>query len=186
MINYFYTYIKNIILFLIFTSFIQVILPNNKYRSYINLVFGIILIFIMTKPLSVIFNNFKNIETITIFNENDFVKDSNIDTKQYENIQNEMIEEAFKENIKTKIEASLQNKYIIKEIETKLYENKYKEVNIDKIDVTLIKNDNKIYVKPFNEDEKINNMKKQEIDSVKKTISKIYQIDENNINITIL
>ncbi|MCL2376041.1 MAG: stage III sporulation protein AF [Defluviitaleaceae bacterium] len=44
-------YIRNLAVFLIFTSFINIILPSNKYEPYINLVLGIILIFVITTPL---------------------------------------------------------------------------------------------------------------------------------------
>ena len=186
MIEYFYDYIKSIILFLVFTSFIQIILPNNKFRSYVNLVFGMILIFIMIKPLNIIFDKFNNIEAIAIFNEKDFVLDNNINIEKYENIHNEMIEEAFRQNIKIKIESELKGKYVIKEIDTKLYEDKYKQVNIDKIYITLLKNNKDIYVKPFNEDVEINKMKSEETENVKKIISKIYSINENNIIINML
>ncbi len=73
MVNYFYSYIRNIILFLIFMSFIQVILPTNKYRSYINLVFGIMLVFIMIQPLSTMFENIKDLESFPAFKEENYI-----------------------------------------------------------------------------------------------------------------
>ncbi len=183
MINYFYDYIKNIILFLIFMSFIQVILPTNKYRSYINLVFGMMLIFVMIKPLGLIFDSVKNVEALTIFNEEDFKENANIDIKKYENIQNEMVKNAFKENIKSQIKTVLKDKYIIKDIELEIYENKYLELTIDKIYITLTENNNKIYVKPFNEDESLKN---KEINNIKKDIANLYGIKEENVVINFI
>ncbi len=43
-------YVRNIAVFLIFTSFVGIILPNGKYKSYCNLVLGLILILIIIKP----------------------------------------------------------------------------------------------------------------------------------------
>ena len=45
-------YIRNIAIFLIFSSFITIISPGKKYEPYINLVLGIILIFIIITPIS--------------------------------------------------------------------------------------------------------------------------------------
>ncbi len=182
MIDYFYNYIKNIIFFLIFMSFIQVILPTNKYRSYINLIFGMILVFIMIEPLNILFDNVKNIEAITIFNEDDF-KNNNIDINKYKNIQNEMVKSAFKDNIKKQIETILKDNYFIKDIEVSLYENKYDEINIQEIQLTLTSNNKNIYVKPFKEDNDLKLKEQKEIDNIKNTISQYYNLNIENISI---
>ena len=49
-------YIRNIAVFLIFSSFITIISPGKKYEPYINLVLGIILIFLITIPLAGVIN----------------------------------------------------------------------------------------------------------------------------------
>ncbi len=185
MIDYFYSYIRNIILFLIFTSFIQVILPTNKYRSYINLILGMILVFIMIEPLNIIFDNAKNIETLTIFNEEDFKVDSDIDSEKYLSIQNDMVKNAFEDNIKRHIDTILKDEYFISDIEVSLYENKYKELNIESIQLHITKNNKNIYVKPFKEDKDIEIQNKKEIENITKLISELYNLDKKNIFITI-
>ena len=176
MIDYFYDYIRNIILFLVFMSFIQVILPNNKYRSYINLVFGMILIFIMIKPIDSILNGINNVDSLNIFNNQDFEINSNIDSEKYKDIQNQMVKNAFQDNIKVQIESILKNEYVIKKINLELYENKYEEINIDKIYLTLNEFNKNIYIKPFNEDKNIENLEKKEINDIKKLISDFYNM----------
>jgi len=49
-------YIRNLAVFLIFASFINIINPGKKFEQYINLVLGIILIFVLIAPLSGIIN----------------------------------------------------------------------------------------------------------------------------------
>ena len=49
-------YIRNIAVFLIFSSFITIISPGKKYEPYINLVLGIILIFLITVPMAGVIN----------------------------------------------------------------------------------------------------------------------------------
>lgn len=43
-------YIKNIAFFLIFTSFIGIILPGGKYKKYIDIVLGLVLIIVTLEP----------------------------------------------------------------------------------------------------------------------------------------
>ena len=49
-------YIRNLAVFLIFASFVNIISPGKKFEQYINLVLGIILIFVLIAPLSGIIN----------------------------------------------------------------------------------------------------------------------------------
>ena len=44
-------YIKNILLCVIFSTYIEMILPNDKYTKYINLVAGLILILVIISPI---------------------------------------------------------------------------------------------------------------------------------------
>ena len=44
-------YIKGIIFFLVFVSFIGIILPEGKYKNYINLVLGFIIMALVFKPM---------------------------------------------------------------------------------------------------------------------------------------
>ena len=53
-------YIRNLAVFLIFASFINIINPGKKFERYINLVLGIILIFVLTAPLAGVINALAN------------------------------------------------------------------------------------------------------------------------------
>ena len=140
------------------------------------------LVFIMIEPLNILFDNVKNIEAITIFNEDDF-KNNNIDINKYKNIQNEMVKSAFKDNIKKQIETILKDNYFIKDIEVSLYENKYDEINIQEIQLTLTSNNKNIYVKPFKEDNDLKLKEQKEIDNIKNAISQYYNLNIENISI---
>jgi len=45
-------YIRNIAVFMIFASFVTIICPSKKFEQYINLVLGIIMIFVVAAPLA--------------------------------------------------------------------------------------------------------------------------------------
>jgi len=49
---YLANYIRNIAVFMIFSSFVTIISPGKKFEPYLNLVLGIILIFIVAAPLA--------------------------------------------------------------------------------------------------------------------------------------
>lgn len=50
-------YLRNLAMYLIFDAFIGIILPSDKYKKYISLVSGFILILIMLTPINNLFSN---------------------------------------------------------------------------------------------------------------------------------
>ncbi len=45
------SYFRNIIIFLIFMNFVEIILPNKKYKNYMDFVLGLILISMVISPI---------------------------------------------------------------------------------------------------------------------------------------
>ncbi|MDE6357054.1 MAG: stage III sporulation protein AF, partial [Eubacteriales bacterium] len=101
MVGYFYDYIRNIIIFLLFTSFLQIIMPNDRYKNYIQLILGMVLIFIMVKPAKDLFKNFEKIDFSKSYEE---TFTAEYDEQKYVEIHNEMVYGLFEENIKAQIE----------------------------------------------------------------------------------
>jgi len=56
MLEAFSAYIKTVMFFIIFSALVGIILPSGKYKNYISMVLGFILIFVAAKPLSSLFN----------------------------------------------------------------------------------------------------------------------------------
>ena len=48
-------YVAKIVIYVILTSYVGVIFPNNSYRKYIRLVTGAILVMIVLEPLEIFF-----------------------------------------------------------------------------------------------------------------------------------
>lgn len=48
-------YVEKIVIYVVLTSYVGVIFPNNSYRKYIRLVTGAILVVIVLKPLEILF-----------------------------------------------------------------------------------------------------------------------------------
>lgn len=184
MVGYFYDYIRNIIIFLLFTSFLQIIMPMQKYKNYIQLVFGLILIFIMIKPAKDIFKKFNKID---ISKEYTQVFNPEINEEKYNKIQSELANNILNENIKFQIQKIIGDKYKINSIDIKLKEDKYFNVVVKEIKLDLSKEEKSgIYVKPFSK----NNYENQnnydfEKNNIKKIISDFYNLNLGNIFITI-
>ena len=47
-------YIKDIAVFVVFSASVQMLIPNGKFKPYIELVLGIILVFVMLKPIKAV------------------------------------------------------------------------------------------------------------------------------------
>jgi len=102
-------YVRNIAVFLLFISFIGIITPNSKYKSYINLILGFMLIFVMLAPISnVIASSQINFEDIFASLEAEISAESenNILERQefYEYSQTRMILSTFKRELTNQIE----------------------------------------------------------------------------------
>ena len=76
-LGYFSSYIRNLAIFIIFMAFVGIIAPNGKYRNYLNLVMGFVLMFLIVSP---IVNFFSSWDDILISIESDILAVPNINT----------------------------------------------------------------------------------------------------------
>lgn len=183
MIEYFYEYVRKIVLFLIFMSFIQVVIPSNKYKSYINLVFSMLLIFIMINPAITIYKNINKIDFLNIIDNKKFEVKNVINEKEYKNIQDEMTEKFFNENIKKQMKNILPKEYAVKNVSLKIVKDKYEMMIIRDIYLEIAEIESGIHVRTFDEKEKKQDEKN--IEKIKKIISNFYNVDIDNIFIKI-
>ncbi len=94
-------FIKNIVIFLIFSAFIDMILPNNEYKKYINIVVGLILMILIIQPVSkLLFQNQTDFERM-IFHRNMEMNQKSIQhqKKIYEDQQNQWIIKSYKDQL---------------------------------------------------------------------------------------
>lgn len=97
-------YIKNIAFFLIFTSFIGIILPDGKYKKYIDIVLGLILIIMTLEPMAAfVFGSSRSFEKIlneitTSLDYEMIVNGPESDTRE------QLIKESFGQRIKPQLE----------------------------------------------------------------------------------
>ncbi|MFI3231609.1 MAG: stage III sporulation protein AF, partial [bacterium] len=131
-------------------------MPSNKFKSYINLIFGMIFIFIMLKPIEDVYDLLDNrgigieigeIEGLEV--SSTILGSINLEDKlsgeafKVEDIQNRITLDIFRENIKRQIQELLnkdreiKNIYIIQEIDISLYNNSNYGVEIKEISIRL-------------------------------------------------
>ena len=121
------TYIRNIVMYMIFDAFVVIIFPGDKYKKYISLVSGFILILIMltpTKNLICYFN--KRIDWFTGYK----TKDSD----------NKSIAEAYIDSIKKQVRNIANNiGFEIKQVDIKINNNSDR-YQIDSLKIKLADN----------------------------------------------
>ena len=106
MVELFSGYVRNIAIFIIFMTLIELMLPNHKYKPYITLISGFLLLFIMLMPIQSLLQNIG-----TGFGQNPFdislELDKSIMQKErayYAKEQKEIIMEAYKEQLAQQVE----------------------------------------------------------------------------------
>lgn len=145
-------WIHSIAIFLVFSSLIEIIVPEKKYKKYINLILSLIFILIVLDPIIKFQNIELDINKIISENENE------INTNDYEvglvkEKQKELVIQNYKNQLKDQVEGLINNKgFHIEQMDIEIYENKEKK-NYGKIkelnlEVSREKNtDNEIVIK---------------------------------------
>lgn len=193
MINSFSSYIKEIAFFLIFMIFIEIILPQSKYRNYINLVLGLLLIFIMIKPVNVLLAKFNTSIDSEIINKTIEIDKNAIEKEKqyYTEKQKELIFNNFNENLKKQLTSILNNYAYVNDVNFEIdYENlKINDIYVDISYEQKAEKEKFIRIKPIIinddtlKDEK--NEEDEKIKNIKNIISDFYNLSVDNIHITV-
>lgn len=187
-------YIKNIVFVMIFNVFVEVLMPNNNFKKYMNMVIGFIVILIVLEPIREIFSASDKFDLEVFAIQSQIENNSFVQHKEfYEEKQEQLIIDTYTENIKQQISQIIDkssdveiesinlelDEYNIKSIEVYGYEKKGEvinnQINIEKILV------GKKTAEVSNIEEK--NYKIQE--NLKNLISDFYNIETDNIHIIV-
>lgn len=200
MINIFSEYIKTILIFLMITAFINIILPSDKYKTYVSLLMGFILMILVINPIfNLLSKEGLSSEVLKIQEDYDKKYFENL-TLDYENLQRDMVYDNFKSAIKSQISNMIiKENYEIESLEIDFVEatgeilSIYMEVKYtDKIQEEYKISTPIIRVEKIN----INNSKNEtsnkkdeeleesvQINKLKKIISDFYNLSQENIYI---
>lgn len=160
------TYIKNIAVFLIFSTFVEIIMPNGKYKEYIRFILGIILIVIMIKPINNLISSIdKNFDISIMKVQSELNKyTASYESDLYAGKQKELIKKEFQSNIKSQIISIIKNYLTVNNIEVLLKEDSF---DIEQINIYASENSD------------------ENILSAKNSVSDFYNLSIDNIHITI-
>ena len=146
MIEFLSSWVKNLGIIIVIVSILEMLLPNNKTKKYIKIVFGVFIILNIISPLikekevfsieNFDLNEFSNnTKTSNNINENEVVNQETMDRK---------IGELYKKELEKDITKKLEDKgYIVKDIKANVTIGSKEETKIDKIEIDLEKEEEK-------------------------------------------
>ena len=191
MISWFNGWAQGIILAVIIVTILEMILPETKNKKYIKIVMGVYVTFTIISPIISKFtgNNFEiDVSKYDSFNNSTSIQSVN----NIKNINNQSIQNLYLNTIKTNIKEELAMEgYTVKktditaDINVEKEEAKIYKINLEvskKIDENKVKKVNKVEVLKKEEDEiEKNVMPTDEINKLKESISKKYEIEKEKI-----
>jgi len=145
-------WIRNIAIFLIFSSLIEIIVPQKKYKKYINLVLSLIFILIVLEPIIKFQNIDVNINKILSENEGEIVA-NNYELGVAKEKQNELVTQNYIKQLKSQIEVLMnEGGFYIQQIDIEIFENieeqDYGQIKQINLEISKEKNiDDKIVIK---------------------------------------
>ena len=166
MIEFLSSWVKNLGIIIVIVSILEMLLPNNKTKKYIKIVFGVFIILNIISPLikekevfsieNFDLNEFSNnTKTSNNINENEVVNQETMDRK---------IGELYKKELEKDITKKLEDKgYIVKDIKANVTIGSKEETKIGKIEIDLEKEEEK-----QNKEKENNNMENKIVEEIEK------------------
>ena len=104
MIDYLGNWLRNIAFFIIFTVFLEMLMPDGSFRKYIRMLLSLILILILTRPVGSFLLEASSVADRTIINELEFERQSILkETIVFQEKQDDLIIETYKEKLEMQI-----------------------------------------------------------------------------------
>lgn len=205
MINFLSNWIEGIAIAVIIASIFEMLLPDGNIKKYIKVILGIYIVFNIISP----FANSNAINSLDISKEiNKYIENININEEEYSSDYkiNKIYENTFEKEVIRTVE---REGFIVNKCEVKgIFNAEEKNVGISKILIELDsqktiekhkeESDNSIKIDNINEIEKVEinggnkltiknteDVDSKDIDTLRKYLSKHYEIDKNIIDIHI-
>lgn len=163
-------YIRSIVFFLVFASFVGIILPSGKYKSYINIVIGFVVMFLVFEPISDISGAVESLSR-------ELTPAADTVGADYGDKSQEIVADALKKQLREQTSQFT---------ETLGYELSALDADMDPVtaelrtlSITVSKKDAEISVAPVTLDDDGGNS------DIKKIVSDFYQLPEEHIYVTI-
>ena len=201
-------YIRNIAIFLIFTTVAGMLMPESKYKGYVKLLLGFALIFLIISPINALMGRGALDDVMASFSH-EMSKSSLQSQMTYDDsIQNELILSAYVDSLKQQIKAVVEREgkfhYVDSQISVADSEENFGDIL--SLSVTVTENmvlpeptkkpfiriepvkidvDNIFSTKYIPPEDRTKNEEPEEIKKLKNTFSDFYNLSHDNIHITV-
>ncbi|MGN0466691.1 MAG: stage III sporulation protein AF [Lachnospiraceae bacterium] len=186
--EFFYSWVRNIILFSLLASIALELIPSDNYRDYIQLFVGFLTVFLVIEPVIDILGTRKNVSLeamrqIILVDKNQMEDDCKELEKREKERKKELYESQLGQQIREILEAE-NYKIDSQKVEVDLEEENLGIIH--KVEIVLKKKDFKI-----NGEEEISMTKKSydslkaEKENIKKIIKDFYQLDDSHIDVKV-
>lgn len=117
MLEAFSAYIKNIAVFLLFSAFVELLIPENHFKKYVRFVMGLLLLIAVLRPMLLLFQRGADIELQTIQKMVSIgAREYRIENGIQEKWNNEMILDIYRKELEQKWTNELQYEFNTKEV----------------------------------------------------------------------
>lgn len=177
-------YISNIAIFLVFAVFAEIILPDSKYRGYINLIAGFILIMILLKPVGKLFTQSENFFESFVMNIDNELSHKIIENEEtfYTDKQREIIKEKYCEELKQQA-AQILGGYCTVEDVNFVFDKE--SLRIQNAEFVIFVHEKEKSFFRIERREDLENEQAEYIKNIKNIISNFYNLSFDNINIIV-
>lgn len=185
------SYIRNIAVFMIFVSLVDLIIPNSNYKGYIHLVSGFVLILIMVEPIGFLFANTRDPFQMSIQANRDIIMR---EQEYYEERQRDIVLNTHRAQLENHLQRLVSNdSHYEFESGNIIVSNNIEDFgSIERIDLVVSEREYQQIRRPFIRIERIDITAQEsvpektvELKNLKKVISDFYNLSEENIYITV-
>lgn len=175
-------WLKGIFIYLIWVTLMEHLLPTEKYKRYIRIFTGMLLLLCFIKPIGMLFSIDTNVNQIfSAFYRKAEIQEMEDTLKMIDNDTQEALEQEYKEYIRQHIEELLEEKdYYLQDLE--LSETKEGELQMSLvISREKSKEKGKIKIETIGKEQEVVELPIE--NEIKKSIIRFYNLKEDNINI---
>lgn len=191
-------WVVDIVIMFVFITALQIMLPNNSMKKYIDVIVGFLIIFVIVNPFLKVLSGDIKLEQNYLKRYTDNISQNYFEDEDFSNLHNRQMMELYKQNIGEKIKETIEEEfeYKIEDINLTVVDNTQDSDYGRLIGVSMTINSDKDIEKNSNDSIKISKVKineKEEEDisrnnfkedkEIKKIISKNYNVPKENIEV---
>lgn len=196
MIDFFRSWVINIVFMIVFIVFIEIIIPSEKFKKYIKLVTGLVLIIVIINPIVTLVSKENSLDALIIKSSNTFnSKQIAVQSEKLDSLQNAQIISIYKEKLVQEIKEQiltikdLKDATVKVDIETDTNSTAFgtilgieAEVCLkDKAQSKRVEAVKKVDVRLGN----ISNEEDELVNKIKNKLSSIYEVSNGKVNIKV-